>query len=145
MAQEIFLKVYRALPQFERKSTFSTWLYSVATRHCLNQLEYRRRRPRIQEAVSPTRSGGNPRPLEDWVADPTPGADHVLEQADLRRVVQEQLLTLAPEYRAVLVLRDIQGLSYDEVGALLGLPSGTVRSRLHRARMELKERLKAHR
>jgi RNA polymerase sigma-70 factor (ECF subfamily) len=145
MAQEIFLKAYRALPQFGRRSTFSTWLYTIATNHCLNQLESRRRRPRLQEMNESPRTEGNPRPLEDRVPDPTPGADRVVEQADLRRLVQAELLRLTPEHRAILVLRDIQGLSYEEVGGLLGLPPGTVRSRLHRARMELKERLKGRR
>ncbi len=145
MAQEIFLKVYRSLPQFERKSSFSTWLYTIATNHCLNRLESRRRRPRLQEMIRSTRAEGNPDPVEDRVADPAPGADQVLEQADLRRLIQEQLLRLTPEHRAILVLRDIQGLAYEEIGGLLGLESGTVRSRLHRARMELKERLKPYR
>ena len=145
MAQEIFLKAYRALPQFERKPTFSTWLYTIATNHCLNQLESRRRRPRFQEMNESPRTEGNPRPLEDRVQDPTPWADRVMEQDDLRRLVQAELLRLTPEHRAILVLRDIQGLSYEEVGGLLGLPPGTIRSRLHRARMELKERLKGRR
>ena len=145
MAQEIFLKAYRALPQFERKSTFWTWLYTIATNHCLNQLESRRRRPRLQEMNESPRTEGNPRPLGDRVSDHTPGADRVVEQADLRRLVQAELLRLTPEHRAILVLRDIQGLSYEEVGGLLGVPPGTVRSRLHRARMELKERLKGRR
>lgn len=145
MAQEIFLKAYRSLPKFERKSSFSTWLYTIATNHCLNRLESRRRRPRLQEMIRSTRAEGNPDPVEDRVADPAPGADQVLEQADLRRLIQEQLLRLTPEHRAILVLRDIQGLAYEEIGGLLGLESGTVRSRLHRARMELKERLKPYR
>lgn len=145
MAQEIFLKVYRALPQFEGKSTFSTWLYTIATNHCLNHLESRRRRPRLQEMIGPARTEGNPDPVEDWRPDPAPGADRVLEQADLRRLIQEQLLRLTPEHRAILVLRDIQGLAYEEIGGLLGLEPGTVRSRLHRARMDLKERLKPYR
>jgi RNA polymerase sigma-70 factor (ECF subfamily) len=145
MAQEIFLKAYRALPQFERKSTFSTWLYTIATNHCLNQLESRRRRPRLQEMNESPWTEGNPRPLEDRVSDPTPGADRVVEQADLRRLIQAELLRLTPGHRAILVLRDIQGLSYEEVGGLLGLSPGTVRSRLHRARMELRERLKGRR
>ncbi len=145
MAQEIFLKVYRALPQFEGKSTFSTWLYTIATNHCLSHLESRRRRPRLQEMIRSARTEGNPDPVEDRVADPAPRADQVLEKADLRRLIQEQLLRLTPEHRAILVLRDIQGLAYEEIGGLLGLEPGTVRSRLHRARTELKERLKPYR
>jgi RNA polymerase sigma-70 factor (ECF subfamily) len=145
MAQEIFLKAFRALKRFERKSRFSTWLYSIATNHCLNQLESRRRRPRLQELNRSARREGNPGPLLDQVADPTAGADQALERADLQRLVQEQLLTLTPEHRSILVLRDIQGLAYEEIGEILRLEPGTVRSRLHRARMELKERLQPYR
>ena len=145
MAQEIFLKVYRSLLQFERKSSFSTWLYAIATNHCLNHVESRRRRPRLQEMIRPGPTESNSDPVEARVADPAPGGDQVLEQADLRRLIQEQILRLTPEHRAILVLRDIQGLAYEEIGGLLGLESGTVRSRLHRARTELKERLTPYR
>ena len=144
MAQEIFFKAFRALKRFERRSRFSTWLYSIATNHCLNQLESRRRRPRLQELNRSARKEGTPGPLLDQIADPTPGADQALERA-VQRQVQEQLLTLTPEHRSILVLRDIQGLAYEEIGEILSLEPGTVRSRLHRARMELKERLKPYR
>lgn len=145
MAQEIFLKAFRGLKRFERKSAFSTWLYSIATNHCLNQLESRRRRPRPQELNGQAGRGGNPGSLLERVADPTPGADQALERAELQRLVQEQLLTLTPEHRSILVLRDIQGLAYEEIGEILSIEPGTVRSRLHRARMELKERLRPYR
>jgi RNA polymerase sigma-70 factor (ECF subfamily) len=68
----------------------------------------------------------------------------VLEQRELRAIVQEKLNELTPEHRAILVLRDIQGLSYDEIATALHLEGGTVRSRLHRARMELKEKLRRY-
>jgi RNA polymerase sigma-70 factor (ECF subfamily) len=145
MAQEIFLKAFRGLNRFERKSAFSTWLYSIAANHCLNELESRRRRPRPQELNAPAGKGGNPGSLLDQVADPAPGADRVLEGAELQRLVREQLLGLSLEHRSILVLRDIQGLAYEEIGEILSIEPGTVRSRLHRARMELKERLRPYR
>jgi RNA polymerase sigma-70 factor (ECF subfamily) len=136
VAQEIFLKAYRGLGRFKGDARFSTWLYRIATNHCLNHLESRRRRagPR-----------SNPGHLVETVSDPAPRPDQVVEQEDARRLVQQALLRLTPEHRSILVLREIQGLSYEEIGELLGLESGTVRSRLHRARMELKERLKPYR
>lgn len=136
MAQEIFLKVYRALGRFKGDARFSTWLYRIATNHCLNHLESRRRR---------VRSESNPGHPVDQVSDPTPRPDDLVERADVRVLVQQALLRLTPEHRTILVLRELQGLAYEEIGELLGLESGTVRSRLHRARLELKERLKPHR
>ena len=136
VAQEIFLKAYRGLGRFKGDARFSTWLYRIATNHCLNHLESRRRR---------VGSHTNPGHLVERVSDPAPRPDQVVEQADVRHLVQQALLRLTPEHRGILVLREIQGLSYEEIGELLGLESGTVRSRLHRARMELKERLNPYR
>jgi RNA polymerase sigma-70 factor (ECF subfamily) len=147
MAQEIFLKAYRGLGSFRGASRFSTWLYSIASHHCLNSLEARRRRP----ASSPGPDPGS-RSLEhhdspaalDRVADGAPLADAILERADLARIVQAELRSLTPDHRLILILRDIQGLSYEEIAEALRLELGTVRSRLHRARLEMKARLTAH-
>jgi len=76
--------------------------------------------------------------------DGAPRADALLERADLARLVQAELAHLREEHRLILVLRDIQGLSYEEIARTLGLELGTVRSRLHRARMEMKARLTPH-
>jgi RNA polymerase sigma-70 factor (ECF subfamily) len=78
------------------------------------------------------------------VADQAPRADALLERADLARIVQAELCNLTEEHRIILVLREIQGLSYQEIAEALGLELGTVRSRLHRARMEMKARLTPH-
>jgi RNA polymerase sigma-70 factor (ECF subfamily) len=75
------------------------------------------------------------------VADGAPGPDAVLERRDLRRLIQDELLRLSEDHRMAVILRDIQGMSYEEMAETLGVELGTVRSRLHRARMELKARL----
>jgi RNA polymerase sigma-70 factor (ECF subfamily) len=146
MAQEIFLKAYRGLKGFKGASRFSTWLYSIASHHCLNHLQAVRRRP-----SSPRRAAGligasshNPSVAVDRVADGAPRADALLERADLVRIVQAELAHLTEDHRIILVLRDIQGLSYEEIAETLGLELGTVRSRLHRARLEMKARLGPH-
>jgi len=143
MAQEIFLKAYRGLKGFKGSSRFSTWLYAIASHHCLNQLEARRRR-----AYQLGRSGErqhdastDPPATLERLPDQAPRADALLERADLARIVQAELSKLTEEHRIILVLRDIQGLSYEEIAETLGLELGTVRSRLHRARMEMKARL----
>ncbi len=146
MAQEIFLKAYRGLKAFRGASRFSTWLHAIASHHCLNHLEARRRRP-LQSARGggrPDRAGNDPPAPLDRLADDAPRADLLLERADLARLVQAELAHLTEEHRLVLILRDIQGLSYEEIAETLGLELGTVRSRLHRARMEMKARLTPH-
>ena len=80
----------------------------------------------------------------DRLADQAPRADALLERTDLARIVQAELANLTAEHRIILVLRDIQGLSYEEIAQTLRLELGTVRSRLHRARMEMRARLTPH-
>jgi len=146
VAQEVFLKAYRGLQGFRGGSRFSTWLYAIASHHCLNHLAGRESRARRAARVdTPTEARDeNPGSVLDRVADQSPRPDAVLERRDLRRVIQSHLLELTEEHRIVLILRDIQGLSYEEIAASVGIELGTVRSRLHRARMELKVRLAPH-
>jgi len=144
MAQEILLKAYRGLGRFKGASRFSTWLYSIASHHCLNSLAARRRRPAAASGgamSSHAAAGEDPPPAVDRLANGTPRADAMLERAELLRVVQAELRSLTADHRLILILRDIQGLSYEEIADALRLELGTVRSRLHRARMEMKARL----
>lgn len=146
LAQEIFLKAYRGLPGFRGGSRFSTWLYAIASHHCLNHLASREFRTR-RAARGGTPTGAHEEPPTsrlDRVADEAPGPDAVLERRDLRRMIEDALTRVTEEHRIVLILRDIQGLSYEEIAESLGLELGTVRSRLHRARMDLKARLAPH-
>jgi RNA polymerase sigma-70 factor (ECF subfamily) len=146
VAQEVFLKAYRGLSGFRGGSRFSTWLYAIASHHCLNHLAGRAARARRAGragTASDGRGGELPSAL-DRIADETPGPDAVLERHELRRMVQHELLQLTEPHRIVLILRDIQGMSYEDIAATLGVELGTVRSRLHRARMELRARLGPH-
>jgi len=149
MAQEIFLKAHRGLGSFKGASRFSTWLYSIASHHCLNSLEARRRRPGSSPGpggATGSRETGedDPPAAVDRLVDGAPRADAILERADLARIVQAELKNLTEDHRLILILRDIQGLSYEEIAESLRLELGTVRSRLHRARMEMKARLTPH-
>jgi RNA polymerase sigma-70 factor (ECF subfamily) len=143
MAQEVFLKAYRGLAGFRGGARFSTWLYAVASHHCLNHLASRTARLRRLRRVDgpppePGTTGSSPL---DRIADEAPGPDAAAEQGELRRVIQDELLQLTEDHRIVIVLRDLQGLPYEDIANALGIELGTVRSRLHRARMELKARL----
>ncbi len=145
IAQEVFLKAYRGLPGFRGGSRFSTWLYAIASHHCLNHLASREARMRrARRAENPSSADGETPSAVERLADESPGPDAALERRELRRMIQRELLHLTEEHRIVLVLRDIQAMSYEDIAETLGLELGTVRSRLHRARMELKARLEPH-
>lgn len=133
-AQEVFLKAYRALGRFRGGSSFSTWLYRIATNHCLDVLrrESRNRAESWDELVE--REGER---LHRLLGPSRP--ESALEASDLVRRVLAQL---SPEYRAVLILRETQGLSYQEIARALDCSLDSVKARLRRARQELEEKLR---
>jgi len=123
-AQEAMLKAFGAFSRFEGRSKFSTWLYSIATNVCLDALRKRK------EALSldMMRESG-------WeVPDGAPEAYERLEEKERRRLLKAALLELPPDFRAALILIDMQGLSYQQAAEALALPLGTVKSRVSRAR-----------
>ncbi len=138
LAQEAFLKAFCALRTFHGRSSFSTWLYRVTANVCLDALRSRRRRRTL--SLDQARPGGEGD--REWdLADP--GAD--LQEQVQRREVHETILRavgrLGPEQRMVVILRDFQGLSYQEISQILRLHLGTVKSRLNRARLALRDEL----
>jgi len=130
IAQETFLRAHRALPEFRGDARLHTWLYAIASRLCLNRLASADRRL----------VRGDDDALAAAPAD-EPSAAARLERAELDAAVREAIAALPEERRIVVVLRDLEGLSYDEIGDVLDLEPGTVRSRLHRARLDLKAKL----
>ena len=129
IAQEVFLRAHRALADFRGEARLGTWLYGIASRLCLNRLASPDRRVARGDAA-----------LLDVPA-ATPDAAVELERAELDAALRAAIAELPDERRLVLVLRDIEGLSYEQIAEVLALDLGTVRSRLHRARMQLKEKL----
>jgi RNA polymerase sigma-70 factor (ECF subfamily) len=139
VVQESFLSAYRALRSFRREAKFSTWLYGIVVNQARNRLKQAKGR-----ACHETRSLDDPVGMTDGglsrqVADGGQDANAELEKKEAQRAVRECIRALDAEYREVLVLRDIQGFSYDEIGDMLKLPDGTVKSRLFRARVFLKD------
>ena len=130
IAQEVFLRAHRALGDFRGEAKLSTWLYTIASRLCLTRLGSSER--------SLVRQGE-----EGLLRLPqtTGGPDAALEQGELEAALHRAIAELPDERRIVVVLRDLEGLSYEEIAAALDLELGTVRSRLHRARMDLKDKL----
>ncbi|HEX2046712.1 MAG TPA: sigma-70 family RNA polymerase sigma factor [Acidimicrobiales bacterium] len=120
--QEALIAIVRGLPAFDGRSAFGTWAYRVATNACLDELRRRRRRP---EPGLPEGSAE--------MASPVDAVESSTTRVDLDRALQ----TLPADYRAAVVLRDVCGLSYEEIGEALVIPPGTVRSRIARGRAAL--------
>lgn len=139
--QETFMKIFRGIKTFRGESGLKTWIYKIAISESLNRQRFWRRWRRhapfsLDERVN--RESSLPE-----IVDPGPTPESALAQAEIEGVVQRALERLAVEHRIVIVLRDIEGLSYDEISEMLNLSLGTVKSRLWRARSELKEKLKS--
>lgn len=122
--QEALIAITRGINRFDGRSRFTTWMYRVATNAALDEARRRRRRPIASEHAGDIAS----------VADPTAAVDARLD-------VDAALATLPPDYRAAVALRDLAGLDYAEIAAVLRIPIGTVRSRIARGRATLADRL----
>ncbi len=136
-----FLRAYRALPSFRGESTFATWLHRIAVNVCHNARQ-RRRRMRLVEgaALAPASLDGDRKPNDP--PDLTLEPQERLAREERESAVRAAIDSLEEEYRVVVVMRDLNGLSYEEIAEALDWPIGTVRSRLHRARLLLRQRLK---
>ena len=143
VTQDVFLKVYRKIGSFDGRAAFGTWLYRVAINTALMKLRARRgaRELPVEEAGPAFRPDGqHARPVADWSALP----EDQLLSVERRRVLTEAIEALPPDYKAAVVLRDIEGLSIHEAADVLGVSVAAVKSRLHRARLALRERLAAY-
>lgn len=134
-SQEIFLKAYQRLPTFRGQSAFSTWLYRIASNHCLDLLR-KRQRERTESWEALVESSGEQ--LHELLAAPR-DPKTVVANTEL---VQRALATLSPDYRLILTLREVEGLSYQELAEALHCSLDAVKARLRRARRELLERLR---
>jgi RNA polymerase sigma-70 factor (ECF subfamily) len=131
-AQEVFLRAHRGLAEFRGEAKLSTWLFAITSRLCLSRLASGAAR------IGRARDGET---ALVGLASPDGGAPEALERREAEAAVHRAIAELPEDRRIVVVLRDLEGLSYEEIAESLGLTLGTVRSRLHRARMDLKERL----
>jgi RNA polymerase sigma-70 factor (ECF subfamily) len=130
VAQEVFVRVHRSIADFRGDAKLSTWLYAIASRVCLSRLGSR----------GATRGAAGEDALAR-VAAPQANPGEALERSELETALLDAIAALPDERRIVVVLRDLEGLDYREIAEALGLPLNTVRSRLHRARMDLKDKL----
>lgn len=128
VTQEVFFKAWRGLPRFQGDSAFSTWLYKLTDNAAIDLL----RREKKHRADASLDEEGLTLP-----PDPAPTPQQALEAGELRAAVLRGLSKLSGEHRRALVLRELNGLSYEQIGQVLELPAGTVKSRMARARLAL--------
>ena len=138
LTQETFIRVYRGLPAFRGEASLSTWIYRIATNTSLDH--FRRRATRQAKA---TLSLEETKPDENWADETLPLPEQLVARSEMSACVQAFIRRLAPDYRAVLVLKDLQGLKNREIAEVLGCSLATVKIRLHRARTKLREALSA--
>jgi RNA polymerase sigma-70 factor (ECF subfamily) len=145
VAQDVFITVFKTIESFRGEAKFSTWLLRIAANHAKNRIKHLARRP--TEGADPD-DVSQLRALPDRPTPPVQarieGPDAMLEAAQTERLMQEAIANLPEDQRLLVVLRDVEEMSYQEIEEITGLPEGTIKSRLHRARMAIKEWLDRH-
>jgi RNA polymerase sigma-70 factor (ECF subfamily) len=142
-AQEVFLKVYRSLKKFRFESNFTTWLYRITVNTCknkLNSLDYRLRFKKMRINNNKPKEEDSPQSVE--IGDETYSPDSSLKRKEISQLIQEAVNKLPAPQKMVVVLRDMEGRSYEEIVEFTGFKLGTVKSKLSRARQELRETLR---
>ena len=138
IAQEVFIRVYRNRERYRKSGKFSTWIFTIAANLAKNEI---RRKVRHRRVVSMDEEREPGTSLASTLADHAPSPGQVLERRELEVLILNAVESLPERYRVALVLRDLEGLAYEEVSRVLGIPGGTVRSRINRARLMVKDKL----
>ena len=143
LAQETFVRLYRAVDRYQTSYAFSTYLYRIATNLAISELRKRKRRKLVSlTGFFQTTDRGEARELDP--VDERPLVDREMVATERRQAVQRAISTLPEKYRAPLILRDVEGRSYEEIARILQTSEGTVKSRISRARDFLREKMKAY-
>jgi RNA polymerase sigma-70 factor (ECF subfamily) len=130
IAQEVFIKVYKAIKDFKEESLFSTWIYRIAVNVCMDELRKRKNsRTLSMDEIIYTEDG---EVRMQW-SDKSEGPEAAVVKKELRTAVHSAIRELNEDYRIVIILREFNGLSYEEIGKVLNCPTGTVKSRINRA------------
>lgn len=139
LSQEVFLRLWRTLAQYKFDAAFSTWLYRLTQNVCIDFLRRQKRQQHLSLTVSDDQT-----PAEELsVPDPAPLPEEQVLLNEQQQLLRQAMLRLPVDFREVLQLRVVQSLSYDEIAQIMELPVGTVKSRLARARLQLKRLLEA--
>jgi RNA polymerase sigma-70 factor (ECF subfamily) len=142
MAQEVFVQVFKAISTFRGDSKLSTWIYRIAVNLCKNRIKYlSRRHDGTQQELEPVAERAPLSEAKGVTFGDVARPDHMVEGFQVEKIVQRCIAELDPDFREVLVLADVEDLSYQEIAEITGLADGTVKSRIHRARGMLKVRV----
>jgi len=140
--QEAFISAFRAINSF-RGGSFKAWLLRTVTNACYDELRRKKRRPSVP--LEPDTDDGDPMETPRWLADPDMGPEEEFETEELAHAIQHCLDNLPTDFRTVVVLADMQGLDYKDISKTVRVPLGTIKSRLARARLRLRDCLQAFR
>jgi RNA polymerase sigma-70 factor (ECF subfamily) len=140
IAQEAFIRVHKSLKRFKGNCSFKTWLYKIVLNLSRNKYRWKKRRGEFTK-VSLDHPGTNPENNPMDVPDEAMSVDREIKRKEIQARIEESLNRLPAEYREILVLRHMEGLTYTEISELLGCAEGTIKSRLHRARVEIRKLL----
>jgi RNA polymerase sigma-70 factor (ECF subfamily) len=139
LGQEVFIKVFSLLDRYDESFPFSSWIFRIATNHCIDHL----RRNRLRFLSLDGQTGPDGEPMEMPIPDKGPRPDDVIERSEAMARLEEVVAELPPHYKAIILLRHDQELSYEEIATVLDLPLGTVKARIHRARAMVQQMLQA--
>ncbi len=137
LAQTAFLNAWRGLASFDGRSAFSTWLYRLTSNACTDFLRREKRRSQLSTTLEDGDDEEEDRQLD--LPDERWSPEKALEQSELREAIRQGLASLSDSHREVLLLRELEGMSYTEIAQALELEEGTVKSRIARARMALRD------
>ncbi len=139
LAQEVFVQVFKAIDQFRGDSKLSTWIYRIAVNLCKNRTKYNARRHQNEQDDVDAMHDRAPLSAAKGVSVGDIGRpDELVEGMQLEVIVKRAIQSIDPDFREVLILRDVEDMSYEEIAAVTGLADGTVKSRIHRARAQLR-------
>jgi RNA polymerase sigma-70 factor (ECF subfamily) len=136
LAQEVFIKAFKSIGKFKGDSLFSTWIYKITTNVCLDEIRKRKNRKVISLDENIVYEGNE---IKRQLKDEEPGPEIKAESNEIKKAVKESINELPEDYKTVIILRDIQGFSYEEIARIISCPEGTVKSRINRARQALKK------
>ena len=141
IAQEVFVRVYVHRERYRRTARFSTWIFTIALNLTKNEIRHRVRHSRVMSLDALTELGSS---VGFFLRERGKGPDEKVEERELQDIVNKAIVELPPKYRDAVILRDLEGLSYEEVSDILSIPGGTVRSRINRGRLILKKKLEPY-